>query len=146
MLAAISVAARTESNPDFNPRLKTAVETARANQVPNENIERAIKKSSTEKALEEIVIEAYGPEKAALMIEAITDNRNRTLAEVRHLLSEHGAKAADPGSVRWLFDKGDNGWKPKFIQPLSPEGGEKFAILLRALEEHPDVQNVITNT
>lgn len=136
LLAAISVAAKQEPNPDFNPRLRSAVEKAKENKVPLENIERAISKAAEAKNLEEIVIEAYGPEGAGLIIEAITDNRNRTISEIRHILDENGAKMATPGSVQW---------KMKFPQPISPEGKQKLQELVKILEEHNDAQRVITN-
>src|SRR3989344_1522407 len=78
LLNAISVAAKTESNPDFNPRLRSAVEKARESNVPKDNIERAINKAKESSGLEEVLIEAYGPEGVAVIIEAITDNKNRT--------------------------------------------------------------------
>lgn len=147
LLAAISIAARQEPNPDFNPRLRSAIEKAKENKVPLENIERAVSKASENKNLEEIIIEAYGPEKAALIIEAITGNKNRTIAEIRHLLGENGAKMAEPGSVLWAFQQTpDKEWRPKFRQPLSEEGKKKLQGLVKLLEECQDVQRVITNT
>lgn len=145
ILKAISIAARDNPNPDFNPRLRTAVEKAKGANVPNENIDRAIKKSSEEKNLEEVLVEAYGPEKSALIVEAITDNKNRTIAEVRNILNDHDAKIAEQGSVLWSFEKNSGGWQPKFIQPLSPEASKKLNSLLAALEEQDDVQKIITN-
>ncbi|OGY61989.1 MAG: hypothetical protein A2745_01140 [Candidatus Harrisonbacteria bacterium RIFCSPHIGHO2_01_FULL_44_13] len=152
LLMAISIAARQEPNPDFNPRLRSAIEKAQENQVPLENIERAIKKASENKNLGEIVIEAYGPESVAMIIEGITDSKNRTIAEIRHLLNENGAKMADPGSVLWSFSAeggsasgGEKQWKPKFQQSLSDEAKQKLNDLIAKLEEHQDIQKVITN-
>ena len=145
MLKAVSVAAKEEPNPDFNPRLRSLIEKAKENNVPAENIERAIKKAAEEKNLEELVIEAYGPEKVALIIEAITDNRNRTIAEVRHILDENGAKMATPGSVLWSFTKTGGEWQPNFRQQVSDEGKEKILSLIEKLEENEDVQKVTTN-
>lgn len=146
LLKTISIAAKTEPNPNFNPRLRTAIETAKANKVPNENIERAIKGASENKNLEELTIEAYGPEKSAIIIEAITDNKNRTVSELRHLLNENGAKMAGPGSVLWSFEKKDGQWTAKFQQPISEEAKQKLQLLVSKIEEHEDVQKVITNT
>jgi len=145
LLAAITIAARQEPNPDFNPRLRTAIEKAKANKVPQENIERAINKASENKNLEDIVIEAYGPEKIALIIEAITDNKNRTLAEIRHILTDNGAKIADAGSVLWAFEKYNGEWRAKFQQTVSAETKQKISELISKLEEHNDIQKVITN-
>lgn len=151
LLAAISAAAKTEPNPAFNPRLRTAVETAKENKVPAENIERAIKKASDANAnLEELTFEAYGPGGVALIIEAITDSRNRAVAEIKKILSDHEAKWAESGSVRWAFEQSrdENGiivWKAKFPQGISEEDGTKLSELVDALDDHNDVQNVYTN-
>ena len=145
LLAAISIAAKSEPKPDFNPRLRSAIEKAKENNVPQENIERAINKASEEKNLEEIVIEAYGPEKVAIIVEAITDNRNRTISEIRHLLDENGAKMATQGSVLWSFEKSGMEWKAKFPQAISEAGKQTLQSLIEKLEEHDDVQRVITN-
>lgn len=145
LLKGIAVAARDNPDPQFNPRLRTAIEKAKESNVPGENIERAVKKSSEEKNLEEVTIEAYGPEKAAIVIEGITDSKNRTVAEVRTILTENGGKMADPGSVLWAFEKTVNGWQPKFRQPLSEDAAGKLRTLMGKLEDHEDVQRVLTN-
>ncbi|MDE2001201.1 MAG: YebC/PmpR family DNA-binding transcriptional regulator [Patescibacteria group bacterium] len=146
LLKAISIAAKTEANPQFNPRLRSAIEKAKQFNVPQDNIERAVSKASEEKPMEDIVVEAYGPEGVSLIIEGITDNTNRSISEIKHLLAEHDAKIATPGSVLWAFEKSDNAWKPKFPQDVSDESKQKIAALIEALEDHDDVQNVITNT
>ena len=149
LLAAISIAARNEPNPDFNPRLRSAVEKAKENQVPLDNIERAIKKASETKNLEEIIVEAYGPEKVAIIIEGITDNKNRSISEIRTILNENGAKMAEQGSVLWSFDPpagGNHEWIAKFKQAISDDGKQKIAALIEKLEGHNDVQKVTTNS
>jgi len=107
LTALITVAAKDGGNIDSSSKLKMAVDKAKEFGMPKENIERAISRGSgesdDEKKLDEIFCEAYGPGGSALLIHAITDNKNRTLAELRHLLQEHGAKMADTGSVRWMF-------------------------------------------
>lgn len=145
LLNAISIAAKGEPNPEFNPRLRTAIEKAKENQVPSLNIERAIKKASGAKNLEEIVIEAYGPERVAMIIEGIADNKNRSISEIRTLLNENSAKMANQGSVLWAFEKINNEWKAKFTQALSDEGKQKIAALIEKLEGRNDVQKVTTN-
>ncbi len=146
LLRAISVAAKTEPNPDFNPRLRTAVETAKQNNVPNENIERAISKASEEKDLKEIIIEAYGPEKTAIIIECLTDNSNRTTNELRNILSDAGAKMGEMGSAKWAFDNPTSGaWTPKYTQNLSDEGKAKLAEIIETLEDYEDIQKIFTN-
>lgn len=148
LLNAVSAAARQDANPQLNPRLRTAVEKARENSVPQENIERAIQRATlTQSHLEELTLEAYGPGGSALIIEVITDNKNRAVAEIKNILKDHQAKWAEPGSVRWAFapitEKG--GWQPKFAQNISEDDKKKLEILINDLEIHDDVQRVFTN-
>ncbi|MBI2514971.1 YebC/PmpR family DNA-binding transcriptional regulator [Candidatus Wolfebacteria bacterium] len=149
LLSAIAIAARTESNPEFNPRLRTAIEKAKQNKVPQDNIERAVRRASEDKNLEELTMEAYGPEGAAILIEAITDNKNRTIAEIKKILSEAGAKWAESGSVRWAFvqvaNEKEMGWQAKFKQEISPDAKEKIQALVDKLENHDDIQGVYAN-
>ena len=104
----ISVAARIGGgDPDGNPRLRLAVDKARAVNMPSDNIKRAIQKGTGELpgvTYEEITYEGYGPGGVALLIDALTDNRTRTVAEVRHLLGKLGGKMGEPGSVGFLFE------------------------------------------
>jgi YebC/PmpR family DNA-binding regulatory protein len=107
---AITVAAREGGgDPDGNPALALAIQKARDASMPKENIERAIAKGTGEgvdaEAIETVLYEGYGPGGVALLIEALTDNRNRTGADVRHLLNRHGGSLGEPGSVSYLFDK-----------------------------------------
>lgn len=147
LIKTISIAARDEANPQFNPRLRTAIDTAIENQVPKENIERAIKKASEPgEQLEELMMEAYGPEGSALIITAITDNKNRTISEVKLILKKQDAKWADPGSVLWAFGKDDEGgWQAKFPQAISEEGRQKLEELIEALDDHDDVDDIYVN-
>jgi len=95
------------SNPDANFRLRLAVQKARDRSMPSENIERAIKRASgaTEGAgLVEMVLEGYGPSGAAILVQALTDNRNRTVQDVRNIFSRHGGNLGESGCVAWLFD------------------------------------------
>ncbi len=107
---AITVAAREGGgDPDGNPSLALAVQKARDASMPKDNIERAIAKGTGEgvdaEQLETVLYEGYGPGGVALLIEAVTDNRNRTGADVRHLLTKNGGNLGEPGSVSYLFDK-----------------------------------------
>jgi YebC/PmpR family DNA-binding regulatory protein len=149
LLNAIAIASRQEPNPQFNPRLRTAVEKARESNVPQENIDRAIKRASEEKNLEELIIGAYGPEGTALLIEAITDNKNRTIPDIKRILNEHEAKFAEPENIRWAFDPltgRDDRWQAKFKQELSEENKNKLNQLIQELENQDDVQKVYTNS
>ena len=107
---AITVAAREGGGDvDGNPSLALAVQKARDASMPKDNIERAIAKGTGEGAdadqIETVLYEGYGPGGVALLIEALTDNRNRTGADMRHILSKHGGSLGEPGSVAYLFEK-----------------------------------------
>ncbi len=109
LIREITVAAREGGgSPEFNARLRLAVDTAKAASMPAENIERAIKKGTGELegvAYEEVTYEGYGPGGVALFIECLTDNTNRTVADVRHALSKHDGSLGTDGSVAWQFDR-----------------------------------------
>lgn len=109
LIKEISIAARLGGgDPDANPRLRTAISGARAANMPAKNIENAIKKGTGELPgvnYEENSYEGYGPGGVAILVEVTTDNKNRTTAEVRHLLSKHGGNLGESGCVSWLFDK-----------------------------------------
>jgi YebC/PmpR family DNA-binding regulatory protein len=107
---AVTVAAREGgADPDGNPALANAVAKAREASMPKDNIERAIAKGTGESAdadaIEAVAYEGYGPGGVALLIEALTDNRNRTSADIRHIMGKHGGSLGEPGSVAYLFDK-----------------------------------------
>jgi YebC/PmpR family DNA-binding regulatory protein len=147
LLALIAAAAKTEPNPDFNPRLRTAVATAHEAGVPQENIERAIKRASeAAEGLEELMFEAYGPAGAAIIIESISNNRNRAVQEIKTILRDNNGKWAESGSVLWAFEKKDGEWEAKFPQEIADDTERaKLVELLETLEDNDDVQNVFTN-
>jgi len=105
----ISVAVQEKGpDPSINYTLKTAIEKAREFNMPQENIDRAVKRGTGETkdaALEEFSLEAYGPGGIAIIIEGITDNKNRTLLEIKQVLNQSGGKLVDAGSVKWLFER-----------------------------------------
>ena len=108
LIREISVAARDGGDPEFNPRLRLAIDTAKAANMPADNIERAIKRGTGELegvTYEEIAYEGYAPGGVALYIETLTDNANRTVADVRHILNKHGGSLGTSGSVAWQFDR-----------------------------------------
>ena len=107
---AITVAARDGSpDPDGNPALATAIQKARDASMPKDNIQRAIDRGSgvgaDAGAIERILFEGYGPGGAAILVEALTDNRNRASADVRHAFTKHHGSLGEPGSVAWIFEK-----------------------------------------
>lgn len=109
LIKEITVAARMGGgDPNANARLRAAIDAARAENMPKDNVERAIKKGTGElegAAIEEIALEGYGPGGAALLIECLSDNRNRTVADVRAALNKGGGSMGEAGSVAWNFDK-----------------------------------------
>ena len=105
----ISVAAREKGgDPETNPKLRLVIEKARQWNLPKDNIERAIKRGTGELAgekLESVLFEAYGPGGIAIIIEGITDNKNRTLGEIKQIFNQNNGKLADSGSVKWMFER-----------------------------------------
>jgi len=105
----LTVAARNGGgDPEKNPRLRTIVADAKANNMPRENIERAIRRGTGEEpgvTYDEVTYEGYGPGGVALMIETLTDNKNRTVGEIRHLLGKHAGNLAAENSVAWMFSR-----------------------------------------
>lgn len=109
LIKEITVAAKFGGgDPDANPRLRTAVLAAKSKSMPKDNIERAIKKGTGELEgvnYEEITYEGYGPGGAAIFLESLTDNKNRAVAEIRHILTKHGGNLGENGCVAWMFDQ-----------------------------------------
>jgi len=125
----IVVARQGGSNPEANFRLRLAVQKARDNNMPLENIERAIKRGSGElegATLVEMVLEGYGPGGTAILIQALSDNRNRTLQDIRNIFSRHGSSLGESGCVAWLFEP--RGLITVPINELDAEGLELQAI------------------
>ena len=129
------------------PALRAIIEKAKAANMPSDNIDRAIKKGTGADAgeMEHITYEAYGPGGAALIIEALTDSKNRAAAEVKHTLSKHGGVLAAIGAAVWAFTKTSEGWEPQNELELSQNDAVALEGLIDALEELDDVQEVFTN-
>lgn len=108
LIKEITIAARDGGEVNGNPRLRLAVDNAKAQNMPLDNIERAIKKATGELegvTYHELTYEGYGPAGVAVLVEVATDNKNRTVAEVRHLFSKNGGSMGETGSVAWMFDR-----------------------------------------
>ncbi len=104
----IMIAARNGGDPDANPRLRTAITAAKAVSMPNDNIKRAIMRGTGELEggmIEEFTYEGYGPAGVAIIVEVATDNKNRTVSEIRHAFSKNGGNMGEQGSVAWMFDR-----------------------------------------
>lgn len=149
MAKMIAIAARKGGDPEMNPTLRLAIEKARGVNMPKENIERAIKKGTGEDKqgqLEELTYEAYGPNGTPLIIEAITDNKNRTLAEIKHILNTHNGKLAEAGSVKYMFEKKGEDWEPKYPMDISDENLKtQLEKLFESLDENEDVKEIYSN-
>src|SRR5215218_6145936 len=175
----IEVAARTGGgDPDGNPTLFDAIQKAKKSSVPNDNIDRAVKRGSGADAggadYQTITYEGYGPNGVAVLVECLTDNRNRAATEVRLAMTRNGGTMADPGSVAYLFtrkgvvivpkaglteddlllavldagieyDSADPTFLPSMQVPLDAEGARKVFKLIDALEDSDEVQNVYSN-
>jgi YebC/PmpR family DNA-binding regulatory protein len=130
-----------------SPNLKSAVEKAKKENVPKDNIERAIKKGASGdiESLERVTYEAYGPGGVAIVIEALTDNRNRTGAEVKHILTENNTNLSAQGSASWAFEKKDGIWIPQTMVSIDDDDSLKLEVLIEALEDQDDVQGVYVN-
>jgi YebC/PmpR family DNA-binding regulatory protein len=104
----IMIAARNGGDPDMNPRLRTAITAAKAVSMPADNIKRAIMRGTGELEggqIDEVMYEGYGPGGAAVLVAVATDNRNRTVSEIRHVFSKNGGNMGEQGSVSWMFER-----------------------------------------
>lgn len=120
------------------------IERAKKDSMPKDVIERALAKGSGAgaAALEEVLYEGYGPGGVAILIEAVTDNNNRTAPEIRHIFSKSGLELGTPGSAMWAFRKTAEGYAPNNPMDLDDETGEKLADFIEKLEDQADVTNV----
>lgn len=131
LIRELTVAARMGGgDPGANPRLRAAIDAAKSNNMPKDNIERAIKKGTGELEganYEEVSYEGYGPGGVAVLLECLTDNRNRTVADVKHLFERNGGSLGEPGCVSWVFEK-------KGVIGVPREGVEEERLMEIALE------------
>ncbi len=149
LIKEITIAAKSGGDPDGNPRLRSAIAAAKAENMPNDNIKRAIQRGTGElpgATYEEISFEGYGPGGVAIIIEATTDNRNRAVSEIRHMLSKGGGNLGEPNSVRFMFSKKgiiavskDAADEEKLMNIVLEAGGED-------LNDEGDTWEIITDT
>ena len=127
----VTLAARTGVDPELNPRLRLAIQKARDNNMPRDNIDRAIKKvaggDGNAATLDEVTYEAYGPGGVAILLEVVTENRNRTAADVKAALNKAGGSMGESGSVSWMF-------KTNGVLTIPAAGDEADEIALRAID------------
>lgn len=134
LIKEITIAARAGGDINGNPRLRLAVDNAKAQNMPMDNIERAIKKATGELEgviYHELTYEGYGPAGVAVVVEVATDNKNRTVAEVRHLFSKNGGGMGETGSVAWMFDR-------KGVITLPTEGKKEDDVMEIVLDAGAD--------
>lgn len=150
MAKLISVAVKEANGDPTHPSVVSAVEKAKKYSVPKENIERAIKKGADKDtaAMEQVTYEGYGPGGVGFIVEAVTDNRNRTGQEVKHAFTKDGYSMGVPGSVSWGFHKNSEGeWEPNdgLEIPIDEATAEQVERLIDDLEDLDDVTDVYVN-
>ncbi len=143
----ISVEALKAKGDRTSPNLRAAIDRAKAENVPSDIIDRAVKKATEAggQAIELISYEAYGPGGCALIIEALTGNKNKAAQEVKHILSENGFSLAAPGSASWVFRREGIKWIPTSTIPLEDNDIIALEKLVDALDRSDEVQEVFTN-
>jgi YebC/PmpR family DNA-binding regulatory protein len=147
MALLIANASRQAKGDTSSPSLRAAIDKAREYNMPNDSIDRAVKKGigTDAQAMDAITYESYGPGGSALIIEALTSNRNKAAQEVKFILSKHGFELAAQGSAAWAFKKEGQEWVPTMTVPLSEQDGEILEKLIEELEDNDEVQDVYTN-
>lgn len=143
--ALIAMESRKAGGDVNSPGLAAAIERAKKDSMPKDNIERAVAKGSGAggAAIEEVMFEGYGPGGIALLIKAVTDNNNRTAAEVRSTFSKAGLEMGTPGSAAWAFEKDtEGGYRPITPMEIDDETGEKLAEFIEKMEDLDDVTDV----
>jgi YebC/PmpR family DNA-binding regulatory protein len=142
----LTVEAKKTGGNANSPTLKAIIDRARAINMPNDSIERAIKKATeSSAAMESAMYEAYGPGGCAIIIDTLTDNKNKAVQEIKHILSRNGYELANMGAASWAFEKTHEGWVPNTHTPLSEDDLAKLDTLVTELEDQDDVQTVYTN-
>lgn len=145
--ALIAMESRKAGGDINSPGLAAAIERAKKESMPKDNIERAVAKGAGTggTTLEEVMYEGYGPGGVAILIQAVTDNNNRTAPEIRHIFSKSGLELGTPGSAAWAFVKQPDGtYLPSTPMELDDETGEKLAEFIEKLEEQDDVTEIYT--
>lgn len=141
----ISAASLSNPNPDQNPALREAIAKAKQANMPQSKIDNLLQQPSSA-SLPTATYEAFGPGGAALLIVASTDNPKRTVAELRHLLSQHGGTLGQPHAVLWKFNQSAPGqYTPQYQQTIAPDLQSQVVVLITSLLDHADVRSVFTD-
>ena len=143
----ISVESKAAKGDIHSPGLRTVIETAKKENMPKDAIDRAVTKGSAvdSASLEAITYEAYGPGGSAILISTLTDSRNRTAQEIKHLLTQLGLAIASPGSAAWAFTKTHTGYEPHTTVTLDDTETARLMEILESIDAHDDVEEVFTN-
>jgi transcriptional/translational regulatory protein YebC/TACO1 len=144
---AITAAVRAADGERGAPQVLALIERAKQIDMPKENIERAIARGAGlgSGALIQLTFESFGPGGVALIFTAMTDSRNRTVQEIKHILNEHDVLLGTEGSALWAFTKVDGKYLPHQTVKLPTEAAEQLEALIEALEEHDDIDTIFTN-
>ena len=143
----ITMEVRKANGSTDSASVLAAIDRAKKDSMPKDAIERAIAKGAGTNgaAIEEVTYEGYGPGGVALVIQAVTDNNNRTAPEIRHVFTKAGLELGAPGSALWAFTKTNEGYSPNTPMELDDTTGEKLAEFIEKLEEQEDVTNVYSS-
>ena len=144
----ITMESRKAAGNLSSPGLSAVIARAKAANMPKDNIDRAVAKGVSKDGgnLEQVAYELFGPGGIPIVVVAVTDSRNRTTQEIKHLLSKNGFELGVPGSAAWAFQKSPDGrYAPQNVASVSGEDEEKLVTLLTILDEHDDVQEVYSN-
>ena len=143
----ITVEVKRSNGDRESAAVKKAVEKAKSFNMPNDAIERAVNKAQQSGSgdMESVIYETYGPEGVAVILEGLTDNRNRTSAEIKSTLSKHGMELAQSGSALWAFEKKDGEYEVSTYVEVSDSAKDKLSIALNDLEDNEDIQNIYNN-
>ncbi len=143
----ITVESKKVSGDVNSPGLRAVIEKAKQSNMPTDNIKRAVQKGTSDNSapMEAVLYETYGPGGIAVIISGLTDNKNRTAAEIKHLLSKQGLTLAEPGAASWAFEKVGEEYNAKTTTKISKEENTKLEQLIENLLDHEDVQDVYSN-
>lgn len=145
----ITIAARVGGgNPDTNFKLRMTIDKAREFNMPKDNIEKAIKRGTGElkgAEISEIIYEAYGPGGIMMIIKTLTDNKNRTVSEIKTILGKFDGKLGGPGSAMWNFELTEAEYKPKNTVAIKENMKSQYEKLLEALDDQDDVEEIYDN-
>jgi YebC/PmpR family DNA-binding regulatory protein len=144
----ITIESKKAGGSVSDPALAAVIARAKAANMPKDNIERAVAKGASKEAgdLSEVTYEFYGPGGVAIIVNALTDNKNRTTQEIKHMISKNGFELGTPGSAGWAFAKSGGAFVPNEpLMDMNEDDEERLGRILELLDEQDDVQGIVTN-